>query len=351
MSDYYQPADGVMDPADDPDLHAAKRFLERNYLNDPDSGVHTVAIGLNEERGVETGELAVVAYVDDKSPAGRLLARSETPIPPVIEVGGRRILTDVKVMPSPKDLRLHLYDGGSRGLQAVGIQYHYSHAVTTHRQCHNCPIPGGVQIAPRNAPWVGTLGLALVVDGRPHAITNAHVTGLDGNGREMVQPSPGGDHFGVVNKVVGIRFDGQPNYIDAAVIDTRRTGGPYGDEVWTVNNVSLDVGTLAGQHRLAQLGDPVIKSGRTTGVTRGRVVGVEGTSHVGYDEGTGVFARQYIIRGDGGDFSAGGDSGSLILHAETLQPLGLLFAGGGGETIANPIAFVLDWCQGSLITE
>ena len=41
-------------------------------------------------------------------------------------------------------------------------------------------------------------------------------------------------------------------------------------------------------------------------------------------------------------FSAGGDSGSLIWQwGAGLRPVGLLFAGGGGTTFANPIASVL----------
>jgi chorismate synthase len=41
-------------------------------------------------------------------------------------------------------------------------------------------------------------------------------------------------------------------------------------------------------------------------------------------------------------FSAGGDSGSLIWNwAAGMRPVGLLFAGGGGTTFANPIGTVL----------
>ena len=43
----------------------------------------------------------------------------------------------------------------------------------------------------------------------------------------------------------------------------------------------------------------------------------------------------------GGPFSAGGDSGSLIVDAVTGQPVALLFAGGLGQTFANPIDPIL----------
>ena len=40
-------------------------------------------------------------------------------------------------------------------------------------------------------------------------------------------------------------------------------------------------------------------------------------------------------------FSRGGDSGSLIVDAVTLEPVALLFAGGDSLTFANPIDLVL----------
>ena len=56
------------------------------------------------------------------------------------------------------------------------------------------------------------------------------------------------------------------------------------------------------------------------------------------------FEDQILISGDG--FSAGGDSGSLIVSDGVLMadrcPVGLLFAGSPTSTIANPIGVVLD---------
>lgn len=50
-----------------------------------------------------------------------------------------------------------------------------------------------------------------------------------------------------------------------------------------------------------------------------------------------------MIVGTKGKFSRGGDSGSLIVtQNENKNPVGLLFAGGGRWTIANPIGLVLD---------
>jgi len=86
-----------------------------------------------------------------------------------------------------------------------------------------------------------------------------------------------------------------------------------------------------------------MKYGRTTQHTKGRVQGINATVNVGYDVGVARFVGQIVI--GGGGFSAGGDSGSLIVAqggADDRKPVGLLFAGGGGVTIANPIEAVLD---------
>jgi hypothetical protein len=84
------------------------------------------------------------------------------------------------------------------------------------------------------------------------------------------------------------------------------------------------------------LDDVVEKVGRTTRYTRGLVEGVDAEVTVNFDAGrTATFVDQVIIRGEEGDFSAGGDSGSAILSGTKIG--GLLFAGGGGITIANRI--------------
>lgn len=82
------------------------------------------------------------------------------------------------------------------------------------------------------------------------------------------------------------------------------------------------------------------KSGRTTGLTHSTIsyVGVNVT--VRYDGGRAYFTDQFFV--SRGDFSAGGDSGSLIVTDDAAaNPVGLLFAGSSSDTIANPIHSVL----------
>jgi hypothetical protein len=122
-------------------------------------------------------------------------------------------------------------------------------------------------------------------------------------------------------------------------------------------NVKFSVRTLAGLGKLAGLGPelldegaPVAKVGRTTGTTRGRVTAFEMDNViVAYDMGEVKFDNQIEIEGaEGGAFSDGGDSGSLIVDAG-VQGVALLFSGsdqgganGHGLTYANPLRQVLD---------
>jgi hypothetical protein len=110
------------------------------------------------------------------------------------------------------------------------------------------------------------------------------------------------------------------------------------------------IGRLAGVRSAPLLpGMAVAKVGRTTGVTHGRISAIEVDKVViEYDLGSLSFDDQVEIESTGTSaFSAGGDSGSLILDEEN-RGCALLFAGseaGGsnerGLTYANPIAIIL----------
>ncbi len=88
----------------------------------------------------------------------------------------------------------------------------------------------------------------------------------------------------------------------------------------------------------------VMKYGRTTGLTKGRILYTNATINVNY--GSGKIARFVGQIGiSPGSFSAGGDSGSLIVverGGNARKPVGLLFAGSSSYTFANPIKPVLD---------
>ena len=106
-------------------------------------------------------------------------------------------------------------------------------------------------------------------------------------------------------------------------------------------------GPLGTSIRQAGLGMTAGKSGRTTQLTNGRVTAVGVTINVNYGDGrVARFVTQIAVRSPSGNFSAGGDSGSVIWTWDARRaPVALLFAG-GGTTFTNPITSVL--AKGSL---
>jgi hypothetical protein len=92
----------------------------------------------------------------------------------------------------------------------------------------------------------------------------------------------------------------------------------------------------------------VEKTGRTTGTTTGTIAAVNVTVSVSYGGGqTAKFVGQIYISST--TFSGAGDSGSLIVDSNTLNPVGLLFAGSANSTIANPITSVLKALNVSIV--
>ncbi|HZQ68427.1 MAG TPA: hypothetical protein VFA68_07895 [Terriglobales bacterium] len=95
------------------------------------------------------------------------------------------------------------------------------------------------------------------------------------------------------------------------------------------------------------VGMAVAKSGRTTGLTCGSIGAFQMLVDVDYDASCGssavAFTVQYSNQIDilSSTFSAAGDSGSLIVDAQTAQAVGLLYAGSSSDTVANPIQDVL----------
>jgi hypothetical protein len=92
---------------------------------------------------------------------------------------------------------------------------------------------------------------------------------------------------------------------------------------------------------------PVVKSGRTTGLTCDAISNIAVDLTVTYNtacDGSGksitkLFTNQLDIQG--GAFSDSGDSGAIIADQQTAQPVGLLFAGNTTDTFVNPVRDVL----------
>ena len=189
----------------------------------------------------------------------------------------------------------------------------------------------------------GTIGCRVTKNGKVYALSNNHVYANMNRaaiGDNVLQPGTfdGGvnpdDAIGVLAEFKPITFSRfASNTIDAAIALC---------SLKTLGCKTAGYGPPSTATEPATVGLAVKKQGRTTGLTTGEVSGINATVTVSYGSvGTARFVNQIVITP--GTFSAGGDSGSLIVTAdENKNPVGLLFAGSDTHTIANPIGLVLD---------
>lgn len=192
----------------------------------------------------------------------------------------------------------------------------------------------------------GTLG-ALVKDTNNtlYILSNNHVLGLSG------QASPGDDisQPGLIDnncQIPPIVADftvaptlGSSN-VDAAIAQLRSGAMDASGEI-------EDIGAPSSIVAAPAVGMSVAKSGRTTGFTTGTISSINTSVSVQYQGGCGQgkkftvsYTNQVVISSS--TFSAGGDSGSLIVTNDSNhQPVALLFAGSSTTTIGNPVGQVL----------
>lgn len=201
------------------------------------------------------------------------------------------------------------------------------------------PVPIGVSTGNKGECSAGTIGCRLVGG---YALSCNHVYALEGTagiGSTIVQPGlydtkctyNSVNDLGTLSSFVPITFATTANnVVDAAAanVGTKVGQGTPSDGYGIPKSVPV----------VATLNMQVQKYGRSSKLTSGQVSGVNATILVQYNSGVAQFINQIMI-GPGG-FSRAGDSGSLIV-TKTLDPVGLLFAGGSGATFANPIGAVL----------
>jgi hypothetical protein len=211
----------------------------------------------------------------------------------------------------------------------------------------------------------GTLGALVEIGGSQYVLSNYHVFRSDivagGNGRVATNGDP----------IV------QPGLIDAScsASNARDVATLAGSASLPGSNVDaaiaqvvsgqvrsdgaiLEIGTLSSSTVGASLGQTVKKSGRTTGLSRSSISGLNATVSVAYDNEcaggaafTKTFTGQIIIGNKGSRFLAGGDSGSLMVEDVATRPraVGLLFAGSSSLAVANPIGEVLSLFGASMV--
>ena len=209
----------------------------------------------------------------------------------------------------------------------------------------------------------GTLGSLIQRGGTQYILSNYHVLYADivnGGNSRTAQPGDPVIHPGLidVNCTAG-------NSINVATLVTNGGSLPGANVDVGIAHVTagmvrtdgaiLEVGTLSATTQGASLNQAVKKSGRTTGLTRSKVSGLNATVSIAYDNEcaggaafTKTFTGQVVIANRGSKFLAGGDSGSLMVQDVTTNPraVGLLYAGSFTSAIANPIGAVLTWIGG-----
>jgi hypothetical protein len=87
----------------------------------------------------------------------------------------------------------------------------------------------------------------------------------------------------------------------------------------------------------------VIKYGRTTGRTEGRIRDIRFSVDVSYGNyGVKKFVNQLTVESvDGYPFSDQGDSGALVIKADSSEPIGMVFAGNYHQQRRRPLSFVM----------
>lgn len=230
----------------------------------------------------------------------------------------------------------------------------------------------------------GTNGEILLIDDDYCIGTNNHVAAMSNDaiiGDAYLQPGPhdGGknpdDIIGYLYKYEPINFVGIPSDCSVAKVVTgacnlfasllgrkTRLNSIYTKNIGnlvdaaavivideeTVLSKILDIGLPKGTKK-ASIDMLVQKSGRTTEHTLdASITAVDATINVSYGTGkTALFENQILISKPG--FSAGGDSGSLVLDMDSYA-IGKLFAGSDQVTIANHIDDYLNALNAKLVT-
>jgi len=214
----------------------------------------------------------------------------------------------------------------------------------------------------------GTLGSLVTRGGTQYILSDNHVlarTDLAAIGESIIQPALvdtrcGQEVFATVGQLSQFYNleTGTAPKIDAAIAQAV-TGAvdPSGNILFLgattdANNVPLPGAPHAGSGVAASVNMAVTKSGRSTGLTCSTVLSTNTPTTVQYQKGCGTgvmfsetFMNQVVVAG--GNFSAAGDSGSLIVTQDTADPVALLFAGSDTDTVGNPVSDVLNFFQSS----
>ncbi|MCG2616814.1 S1 family peptidase [Terrimonas sp. NA20] len=206
---------------------------------------------------------------------------------------------------------------------------------------HRPPFPG-ISVAHYKVT-AGTLGCFVQDDKKKiYILSNNHVLANSNKGKykdPILQPGlmDGGkrtkDVIAHLSYLVELDRSGQ-NRMDAAIAEIMPgLSHEYGFGKKKITGVTEPVN-----------GMKVEKLGRSTGLTKGRITTRNLDIQVDFGGKAVEFIDQFEVKGNRGTmFCDSGDSGALIYVKETMNAVGLLFAGtNDGTTFATPISEVLD---------
>lgn len=303
----------------------AKARHEAALLRKPN--VVGLGVGKKVVGGEETDELCVVVFVTRKVPPAELRAHGLVPL---------RV----------DDVKTDVVETGELVAQAVKTASPRAPTLR-HR-----PAPGGVSVGHYRVT-AGTLGCIVYRGTEPYLLSNAHILADNDRGERadpILQPASldgGVDPEDVIARLaefVPLQWQrrGFLRFLSSVFPRRNRVDGALGKPIHPrdLGDEILGLGPVNGS-REASLDLPVMKSGRTTGVTQGRITHLDVTATVSYgEERQALFEDQILTT----KMSEGGDSGSLVVDQEA-RAVGLLFAGGRSVTVLNPIHEVLSVLQ------
>ncbi len=258
-----------------------------------------------------------------------------------------------------------------REFRGVGVQVHLTDEI--HAMAHTAKQALPIQLG-TSGGWSkdlangyccsGTLGSLVWIGGYQYILSNAHVfegdTVLGGNhtiaqtGDPIIQPGLVdvncnknlAQTVGTFVKKSSLSWSNVDCAIAKVVSGRVRTDGAI-----------LEIGTISRYTASAAINQHVKKSGRTTGLTRSSISGLNATIRVTYDNecaGTTfskTFTGQIVITNYGNKFLNSGDSGSLMVQDVATNPraVGLLFAANSTTAFANPVGQVLTFLGATMV--
>lgn len=311
------------------------------------TNVLATGVGYKITKGQETDTLSVKVYVDGKAPMEEVAEADR------VESAYDGVPTDVEDMEpcfafedisagaekfinaQEGELGYELPEGkGESEVSPLALRNRIRPAMGGYSVGHYRITAGTIATCVRNQFW-GSSGRNFYILSNNHVLANSNNARI---GDPILQPGPydGGRHPGDtiarLSRYVPIDFrPGAGNLVDAAIAQVDFANCTR--EVYWIGYIKAWTRRASVQPRML-----VQKTGRTTEYTAGYIDAIHATVNVNYGGGRiARFVDQIIIRPGG--FSAGGDSGSLILDTDE-NALGLLFAGSSTHTIANYIEHV-----------